>query len=207
MKLTTINLLAISAMAAASNITPANIIAIAPTTSSCSSASIASECRTADQAVKWINFANSNFGLTTFASQAAVLSLMLYESGNFQYSRNHFPAPGRPGQGTRNMQMPPANLKFARWLANVCLNCRISSDSVEKANTQGPDAVLALVNTDEFGFASAAWYLKTQCTADVQAELAKGTQAGWERYMACVGVSATEDRTAVWKKAMALGKW
>ena len=105
------------------------------------------------------------------------------------------------------MQMTPSNLKFARWLANVCTNCRLTSDAVEKANVHGPDAVLALVNTDEFGFASAAWYLETQCTTAVQEELAKGTQAGWEGYMGCVGVTATDDRTAVWEKAMALGKW
>ena len=31
---------------------------------------------------------------------------MAFESGDFQYQISHFPAPGTPGQGTRNSKAP-----------------------------------------------------------------------------------------------------
>lgn len=133
---------------------------------------------------------------------------MLYESGNFQYDRNHYPEPGRPGQGTRNMQMPEFNLKYATYLATVCKNCGISSQEVDKAKATDVDAVLALVNTDQWSFGSAAWFLATQCDASVREGLKAGTQEGWEMYLTgCVGTGATEDRTAIWRKAMNFGHW
>ena len=131
---------------------------------------------------------------------------MLYETGDFKYSINHYP--GVPGQGTRNMQSPAYNLKYAEWLATECTNCGITAQEVKKAEATGPKAVLALVNTDEWGFGSAAWFLSPQCDASVQKGLAAGTEEGWEDYLTqCVGTSATEERTAIWKKAFALKSW
>ncbi|KAJ9627129.1 hypothetical protein H2203_003590 [Taxawa tesnikishii (nom. ined.)] len=147
-----------------------------------------------------------NFDITDFPSQAALLSLMLYESGSFKYNINHFP--GVPGQGTRNMQSPAFNLQYAQWLATTVTNSNITADQVAQANTAGPAAVLALVDIDPWSFSSAAWFLSTQCSDAVKQELAKGTDNGWNGYLTdCVGTTATDDRTAIWKKAMALGKW
>lgn len=190
----------------ASTLTAQAITSIDPTTSSCASAPAAGECRTAAQSAPYIALSFSNFGLHSFGEQAALLSLMLYESDGFKYSKNHFP--GRPGQGTRNMQMPDYNLKYARWLAEECANCGVSSQEVERAKRQGVDAVLGLVNGDLWGFGSAAWFLATQCGEDVSEGLKSGSQQGWENYLSgCVGTTATEDRTAVWRKAMQLGSW
>ncbi|KAG9848271.1 hypothetical protein KCU98_g4788, partial [Aureobasidium melanogenum] len=83
-----------------------------PPLASCTGAPYPAECATADDAVSWINLAFHSFGIDAFGTQAALLSLMLYESGFFKYNINHYP--GVPGQGTRNMQSPAFNLKYAQ---------------------------------------------------------------------------------------------
>ena len=185
-------------------ISAADIIKIAPSTASCDNAPAAGECRTAAQAAPYISISFTNFGITSFNTQAALVSLMLYESGSFKYAKNHFP--GVPGQGTRNMQSPAFNLKYAQWLSTECSDCGISPAQVE-AKGSGPEAVLGLVNGDEWGFGSAAWFLATQCAPSVRPALAKGDEAGWQAYMGCIGTSVTDDRTKIWKSAVALGSW
>lgn len=195
-----------SSTVASNKLTASDILAIAPSANTCANAQFASECRTADEAAPYIAAGFDNFDITDFPSQAALLSLMLYESGSFKYNINHFP--GVPGQGTRNMQSPAFNLQYAQWLATTVTNSNITADQVAQANTAGPAAVLALVDIDPWSFSSAAWFLSTQCSDAVKQELAKGTDNGWNGYLTdCVGTTATDDRTAIWKKAMALGKW
>ncbi|KAI4846637.1 hypothetical protein E4T44_04952 [Aureobasidium sp. EXF-8845] len=92
--------------------TSADIITIAPQSTNCTGASYPVECATATEASPWINLAFHTFGIRPFGTQAALLSLMLYESGSFKYNINHYS--GVPGQGTRNMQSPTFNLKYAR---------------------------------------------------------------------------------------------
>ncbi|KAK3713453.1 hypothetical protein LTR37_008411 [Vermiconidia calcicola] len=187
-------------------LTAASILEISPSTSSCANSPAAGECRTAHQAGPFINISFTNFGIRDFPTQAALLSLILYESGAFKYSKNHFP--GVPGQGTRNMQSPEFNLEYATWLATVCANCGISEVEVRRAEGEGVEAVLGLVNGDEWGLGSAAWFWSTQCDPTVKQGLREGTQEGWEAYLSqCVGTTATEERTAIWRKAMALGSW
>lgn len=106
------------------------------------------------------------------------------------------------------MQSPDFNEKYATWLSSVCRNCGISTANVEQAKKKGPAAVLELVNSLQWSFGSAAWFLKTQCESSIEDGLATGTEAGWTRYLEeCVGTSVTDERTAGWKKAIALGKW
>ncbi|KAK3675432.1 hypothetical protein LTR78_004515 [Recurvomyces mirabilis] len=183
----------------------ADIVKISPATASCNNAPAAGECRNAEQAAPYIAISFQNFGINTFGEQAALLSLMLYESGNFQYSVNHYP--GVPGQGTRNMQSPAFNAKYADYLANVCTNCGVSAAQVSQAQTQGPAAVLQLVNTDEWSFGSAAWFLATQCDPSVRTGLATGSQTAWEAYLQCVGTSPSASRNQIWSSAMASKSW
>lgn len=106
------------------------------------------------------------------------------------------------------MQSPDYNLKYAQYLSTVCTNCGISKEAVQKAQSQGPEQVLALVNTDEWSFGSAAWFLATQCDGSIRQGLREGSEAGWESYLSsCVGTTATEERMAIWRKAMALKQW
>ncbi|KAK5174450.1 uncharacterized protein LTR77_001530 [Saxophila tyrrhenica] len=187
-------------------LTAASILKIAPSTRTCASPPAPGECRTASQAAPYLALSFQNYYLPSFATQAALLALILYESANFQYAKNHFP--GVPGQGTRNMQSPEYNLKYATWLATVCQNCGIGMEEVEQAEQEGPEAVLGTVNGDMWGFGSAAWFLATQCGEDVRRGLEQGTEEGWEGYLTgCVGTTVTEERTAVWRKVMALKGW
>lgn len=209
--LTTTALLALSALGAnalsdiETQFTAKSILAVAPETATCDSS--LPECATAAVAAPNIAISFYNFGITSFGAQAAILSLILFESGSFKYSRNHFPAPGKPGQGTRNMQSPAYNLKYAQWLASVCKNCGISADQVAAADKSGPADVLALVNGDQWGFGSASWFLKTQCDASILAGLADASEVSWEAYIGCIGTTVTDDRKAGWQKVVALGKW
>jgi hypothetical protein len=188
------------------SLTSADVIAIAPESASCTGASYPAECATATDASPWISLAFRSFGVHSFGTQAALLSLVLYESGSFKYNINHFP--GMPGQGTRNMQSPAFNLRYALWLAANMTDSGISLQQVDEAEKEGSVQVLALVNNQRWSFASAAWFLATQCNEEIGQGLATSTEEGWETYLThCVGTTVTDDRTAIWKKAIALGKW
>lgn len=188
------------------SLTPSAIVAIAPDSASCFNATYPAECANATDAAPWINEAFSTFSIDAFGTQAALLSLMLFETDSFKYKINHFP--GVPGQGTRNMQSPAFNLKYAEWLAANATDSGISTSQVEAADAEGPEQVLALVNDNRWGFASAAWFLATQCDEKFRGGLAAQTEDGWNSYLTdCIGTTVTDDRTAIWKKAIALGKW
>jgi hypothetical protein len=88
---------------AAGALTAEKLIAIAPATASCSGGDFPDECADATRAAAAINKAFSTYKITAVGEQAALVAYMLFESGNFKYNHNHFPAPGRPGQGTRMM--------------------------------------------------------------------------------------------------------
>ncbi|KAF2204171.1 hypothetical protein GQ43DRAFT_196852 [Delitschia confertaspora ATCC 74209] len=169
------------------------ITTVSPSTSTCSGAPFPEECATASQAAGPISRSFTKYQITSSGEQAALLALMLYESGDFKYSKNHFP--GVPGQGTRNMQSPAFNLKYAESL--------YPAEEVEEAQAQGPEAVLELVNDDEKGFASAAWFLSTQCTDEIRQGLASKSAEGWTAYLTqCIGTTDNAERDAYWKKAV-----
>ncbi|KAF1949089.1 hypothetical protein CC80DRAFT_497771 [Byssothecium circinans] len=170
-------------------ITAEQLIAITPGTASCSGGEFPSECADASKAAPAISKSLTKYGFTTAGEKAALVALMLFESGNFKYSKNHFPAPGRPGQGTRNMQSEDFNKKY---LADI---------KGGYADVSG-DALVAALSDDEASFGSAAWFLKTQCSADVAKGLQDGSQKGWEAYLTkCVGTTHTAERDVAWKKA------
>lgn len=186
-------------------LTAASIQHLSPATSICPDPSMAPECRTASQALPHLLISFTNFDIPTFGAQAALLALILYESAAFRYSTNQ--VPGVPGQGTRNMQSPAYNLAYARWLSDECADCRISAQVIAEAQQEGPVAVLALVNTDQWGFGSAAWFLRTQCDAGVVEGLAGLTIDAWRAYLACVGAGDDEARNVLWNAAVAMGGW
>ena len=72
-------------------LTAASILKISPSTRSCDNPPAAGECRTATQATPYIALSFTNFGITAFAEQAALVALMLYESGSFKYSVESLP--------------------------------------------------------------------------------------------------------------------
>lgn len=172
---------------------------IAPETASCSGAPFAEECADATAAATALNKSFDTYGIKTAGEKAALVAYTLFESGNYKYSKNHFP--GRPGQGTRMMAMPPFVAKYATAVAGA--------DAVATANTAGGDAgavaVLALVNSDdEKSFGSAAWFYSTQCTEDVKTGVQAETVEGWHNFLtACVGTTLDEARDTPWVAAKA----
>ncbi|KAG9188321.1 hypothetical protein G6011_02244 [Alternaria panax] len=183
----------------ATELTAANLIAISPATQSCASAEYPDECADATQAATALNKAFDTYKITTKGEKAAIIAYEIFESGSFKYKKNHFP--GRPGQGTRMMAMPPFVEKYAAAIAGP--------DAVTQAKaageTAGLDAVLALVNSDdEKSFGSAAWFVTTQCSAEVRAGLVEGTADGWHKFLTdCVGTSLDPLRDTPWTAATA----
>ena len=65
-----------------------------------------------------------------------------------------------------------------------------------------PNSIRALVLVDQYSFASAAWFLTTQCGPSVRTGLQSGSLAGWQAYISgCVGTTPTDDRMAYWTRA------
>ncbi|KAI4869979.1 hypothetical protein F4820DRAFT_443461 [Hypoxylon rubiginosum] len=174
----------------------ADIVAqISPNSKTCAETT---ECRTAEQAGPLLADAMAKYGLDQAGQIAAVLALTAFESVDFQFKHNV--SPGRPGQGTSNMQMFNFNLEYAQTFPEL-------KDQVAGVTADADDAkkneVLALVEDDKYNFGSGPWYMTNKCAAAKDALSAgKDLDAGFQAYMTCVGVpSVTEDRLAYWTRA------
>ena len=67
------------------SITVEQLLAIAPASAACDpAAQFADECITAQDAVAPLNVAFAQYGVETVGEKAALLSLMLFESGDFK---------------------------------------------------------------------------------------------------------------------------
>lgn len=178
-------------------LTAENLVAIAPETASCAGADFPNECADAAQAATALNKSFETYGITSTGEQAAIIAYTLFESGNYKYNENHFP--GRPGQGTRMMAMPPFVKLYATSVAGA--------ESVATAEAAGGDAglkaVLALVNSDdEKSFGSAPWFLSSQCTSEIRAGLVAETIEGWHNFLtSCVGTTLAPERDTPWTAA------
>ncbi|EKD16241.1 hypothetical protein MBM_05535 [Drepanopeziza brunnea f. sp. 'multigermtubi' MB_m1] len=181
------------------------ILAIAPTSGSCTNAPSPDECTTNADAAPFLVAAMAKYNIYATPEIAAVLSVVAFESGDFKYNTNHFPAPGRPGQGTRAMLMPPFVLKYAQSIPELAaqLGAITTQPTTTGLSDDALNAIRALVRPNEYSFASAAWYLTTQCDPAVRTALQAGGQPGFEAYMGCLGVAATPERLASWTRANA----
>ena len=121
--------------------------------------------------------------------------MMAFETGDFKYNVNIFP--GRPGQGTRNMQSAKFNEQYAQSIP------ALSAKVAAAKGTSNPNAIRDLLTAnDDLDFGSAAWFLKTQCAPDVIKGLASGTLAGWQAYVkVCVDTDPIP-RQAHYERAM-----
>ncbi|PYH48248.1 uncharacterized protein BP01DRAFT_354097 [Aspergillus saccharolyticus JOP 1030-1] len=180
-------------------ITSEQIQIIAPTSNTCANPPAVGECATSDSAASSISKSFQTYGVTNKAEQAAVIGLMAFESGDFKYNKNHFP--GVAGQGTRNMQSPTFNAKYAASIPAL-------ADSLKTVNGDPAGTLDLLRAVPDYDFGSGAWFLTTQCNASVRSQLQQGSQAGWEAFItSCVGTAANDDRKAYWNRAVqALGQ-
>lgn len=171
-------------------LTPEMLLRIVPKAASCAGAPIASECRTAEQAAPHIIESFNKYAITHPEVQAALISLMAYETGDFKYGVNHYPAPGVPGQGTRNMQSPKFNFMYAKSLG------------LGAAVTASPQILMQSLTQDKYSWGSAAWFVTSQCPYKIRQDMWTGGQAAWEKYLKdCVGTTVNDQRKAYWQAA------
>jgi hypothetical protein len=86
-------------LVARDSLTESQMIDIAPTSANCDNPPAAGECATAKTAAKFTAQSFDTYGVTSKAEQAAIISLMAFESDDFKYNKNHFP--GVAGQGSK----------------------------------------------------------------------------------------------------------
>ncbi|KAI8319463.1 hypothetical protein GQ54DRAFT_299318 [Martensiomyces pterosporus] len=155
------------------------------------------ECVTNSKAVVAINNAIAKYGITRRGEAVAVISLIAFESGTWQYNTNHFP--GRPGQGTRNMMMYNFIEEYAKLLhptEAAAAGAKGSSDSDATKN-----AVRALVLNDDDSFGSGFWYLVNKASAyhNGASKLRDGNADDFKDYITTgVGADWDEARLTVW---------
>ncbi|KAI1003962.1 hypothetical protein K3495_g4248 [Podosphaera aphanis] len=183
----------------ADEITPAQLLKIVPGSDSCPSPP--GECATSSQAAPFLNQAMNKYGIKSPGEKASIIALIAFESGNFKYNTNHFPAPGNPGQGTRNMQSAAYNLAYAKSIPELA--AKTQATSTKGLSPAELNEIRALVLPDKYSWASGAWFLTQQpeC-ADARKALQAGGDDGFMAHMKCVGVApAGDDRLAYWKAA------
>ncbi|KAI3332690.1 hypothetical protein F4824DRAFT_285641 [Ustulina deusta] len=167
---------------------------IAPGSLSCADTT---ECRTNVQAAPFFIDAFQKYGLGSAGQMAAVLALTAYESVDYKYKHNV--SPGRPGQGTSNLQMVNFNIDYANTFPE--LQAKVSAlGTIATDDTK--NQLLALVTPDEYNFGSGPWFLTKNCP-QVVSPLATGTDEAFSAYMQCVGVELTAERSAYWTRAKA----
>lgn len=100
------------------------------------------------------------------------------------------------------MQMGNYNLMYALSIPALAsqLSEITTATSASGLTDDQLNSVRALVLPDDYSWASAAWFLTTQC-ANTRAGLQAGGQAGYTAYLSCIGTSATADRLAYWTRA------
>ena len=167
------------------------LVAIAPTSTTCSHAPFPSECATSSEAVSPLISSFTKYNVTTAGEQAALISWMAFESADFKYNINHYP--GTPGQGTRCMMSPTYVKEYAMSLSEL---------SSKAATATTPAEILDLVLGNEYSFGSAAWFLSSQCSDSVKNGLAGGTDEGWEAFITdCIQTTVTDERKEYWDRA------
>ncbi|KAL7271379.1 hypothetical protein RUND412_005869 [Rhizina undulata] len=195
----------------------AQILAAAPSSASCATPMFAAnECVTAADAAPLINKAFQTYGFNTLGQKAALLGLMSLESVDFQANINHYPEPGRPGQGTKAMVMFNYIYEYAYAqpeLQDQVLQLSggqklegLTANNISSVPDSTQSQIRALVLPNQYTFGSAPWYLasSSDCPTGTAASLSNSGYSGFTSYVSqCVGAGeATSDRLAKWCAAV-----
>ncbi|RCI16769.1 hypothetical protein L249_1713 [Ophiocordyceps polyrhachis-furcata BCC 54312] len=155
------------------------------------------ECRNATVVAPLLEASFKKFNIGCRQEAACLVGLMMLESVNATFMRNQ--SPGRPGQGTVNMQMCGFNLKWAKDLEPGTFS---DVDSLECFDKGCKDAgkcnqVLdEVLKTDEGNFFSPAWFYHTQCNeTEIKTGLRDNVSFCSDYVTKCVGTDGkNEDR-------------
>jgi hypothetical protein len=175
-------------------LTAETLLKIAPDAADCTGKS--SECRTADAVAPLLTASFEKYQITSSNAQAAIVALCALESVQFAWKRNQ--SPGRPGQGTVNMQMKDFNQQYLKAIGN--------DTTVDLNSNSSLNAMMDIVTEDEYNFGSAAWFYSTQCSAEVKNLIDSDADrdTGFDKYMTdCVQTEQSPDRLAYWTTAKA----
>ena len=104
-------------------ITAAQLLKIAPNSKTCDNPPAPGECATAEQAAPAISASFGTYHVTSPAEQAAVISLMAFESDDFKYNKNH--SPGRSGQGSKYPVVTTCARPYRDFIIRA--NCLVST--------------------------------------------------------------------------------
>jgi hypothetical protein len=91
----------------ATTLTESQITTIAPKSTSCTDAPAKDECATAKEAAKYTSQSFETYSITSKPEQAAILSLITFESDDFKYNKNHFPGVAGQGSEYQHLQHTP----------------------------------------------------------------------------------------------------
>ncbi|KAH0553211.1 hypothetical protein GP486_006616 [Trichoglossum hirsutum] len=194
-------------------ITVDQLIQISPDSASCDGAKYPAECATAAQAVPFINDGFAKYGITSTAEKAAIISLMMSESGDFKSNFRHdvvgqgsklFYLPlfssvaarskSNPFSNTaRNMQMFKFNEEYANTFPE--LQCQVAGilSNAPESDPGAQTAILGLVLPNKFSFGTAMWFYTNKCSPDIRSGVQTGSQEGFENYLSiCVGTTLTD---------------
>lgn len=154
------------------------------------------ECATNRQAVAAMNAAIRKYKTTGRGEIVATVAWMLFESGQWKYSTNHFP--GVPGQGTRCMMSWDYVLLYARSLYPSKVDSLTSSGTISDGVKK---QVIGLVLNDRDSFGAGFWFLATQYLSKGK-QLRDGSMEDFKAYMLNgVNTSWTAEREKWWKAA------
>ncbi|THU95510.1 hypothetical protein K435DRAFT_723605 [Dendrothele bispora CBS 962.96] len=174
----------------------------------------ADECKNTTDALPFINQGFVDYNITSVGEKAAILSLMVFETGNFSFDKNHFPPPGRPGQGTRNLMLFPGVYEYAVDMpctSSQALALVPNNTDLDTVSNDTKNAVRELVLEDHLSFASAMWFYtssgpsKTGCleVPGMVEGLQNQTVEGWENYITnCIFTTVTDERKKVWNETL-----
>ncbi|KAH9904180.1 hypothetical protein F4778DRAFT_85388 [Xylariomycetidae sp. FL2044] len=182
------------------------ILQIAPKSASCAGAG--EDCRTNVQVTPFLIDAMIQYNITNSAVIAAVLALTSFESDSYQYKVHIYPSKV-PGQGTSNMQSAAFNRQYAESIPEL----KDQLAAITGDTDADKDAILKLVTDDKYNFGSGPWFITSQPECKEALDAFKklynpddgvanaNADDCFAMYMTCVGVTVTDERTAVWNLA------
>ncbi|KAJ1893978.1 hypothetical protein LPJ66_005454 [Kickxella alabastrina] len=166
---------------------------------SCAAVSTPSECAPNSRAATAINKAIAKYGVTGRGEIIAIISLMAFESADWQYNINHFP--GRAGQGTRAMLMYNWIEQYAKQVHAQDASKLLATAGA--GNTEAMNKVRKLVLGDDDSFGAAFWYLVTAAPAyhNSTTKLREGNVDDFKDYVVNgVGAGWENERQSVWAR-------
>lgn len=169
------------------------------------------QCTTAAEAAPYFIEAMSTYKIYDYWEIAAVVSLTAMESASLRYKQPAVESSDK-GKGTSNMQSGAYNLKFAKSIPELASRVNEITGGSETPTDEQKSQVLKLVQANDYNFSTGAWFLATECQADIRQGIRAGTKQGWLDYVTkCVGVpQGTDDaskrewakREQYWNDAM-----